>query len=71
MANIVAITGLDVEVVPATGTRRGARARPGGLHDHVARPEDMAEAVHFAVTSPAAMHVQELVVRPNKDLALS
>ena len=72
LANIVAMTGLDVQVVP--GERipdevlAGAQA---ALSDHVARPEDVADAVHFAVTSPAAVHIQEIVVRPNKDLQLS
>ena len=34
------------------------------------RPEDVAEAVLWAITRPTGVHLAELVVRPKKDLAL-
>jgi NADP-dependent 3-hydroxy acid dehydrogenase YdfG len=41
------------------------------LGDFMIRPEDIAAAVLFAVTQPSGVDVSEIVVRPNKDLALS
>jgi NADP-dependent 3-hydroxy acid dehydrogenase YdfG len=41
------------------------------LGDFMIRPEDIATAVLFAVTQPSGVDVSEIVVRPNKDLALS
>ncbi len=40
------------------------------MAEHLLRPEEVAEAVLWAVTRPAGVHLAELVVRPNKDLAL-
>jgi NADP-dependent 3-hydroxy acid dehydrogenase YdfG len=37
---------------------------------HLCTPEDVAEAVLFAVTRSTGVHLAELVVRPKKDLAL-
>ena len=45
----------------------GARA---AMPDHLCAPEDIADAVLWAVTRPANVHVPEVVVRPNRDLAL-
>jgi NADP-dependent 3-hydroxy acid dehydrogenase YdfG len=45
----------------------GARA---AMPDHLCAPEDIADAVLWAVTRPASVHVPEIVVRPNRDLAL-
>lgn len=45
----------------------GARA---GLPDHLCGPEDVADAVLWAVTRPDTVHVAEVVVRPNRDLHL-
>jgi NADP-dependent 3-hydroxy acid dehydrogenase YdfG len=45
----------------------GARA---GLSEHLCAPEDVAEAVLWAVTRPSTVHLAEVVVRPNRDLAL-
>jgi NADP-dependent 3-hydroxy acid dehydrogenase YdfG len=62
----------------------GASIRPGerlpdevleraqaALGDFMIRPEDIASAVLFAVTQPPGVDVSEIVVRPNKDIALS
>ncbi|HXQ91129.1 MAG TPA: SDR family oxidoreductase [Acidimicrobiales bacterium] len=40
------------------------------MAQHLLRPEEVAEAVLWAVTRPAGVHLAELVVRPNKDLSL-
>lgn len=45
----------------------GAR---NGLPEHLCAPEDVAEAVLWAVTRPSTVHIAEVVVRPNRDLAL-
>ena len=45
----------------------GARS---GLPDHLCAPEDVAGAVLWAVTQPSTVHIAEVVVRPNRDLAL-
>lgn len=45
----------------------GARA---GLPEHLCAPQDVAHAVLWAVTQPTEVHIAELVVRPNRDLAL-
>jgi len=45
----------------------GARA---AMPDHLCAPEDVADAVLWAVTRPASVHIPEVVVRPNRDLAL-
>jgi NADP-dependent 3-hydroxy acid dehydrogenase YdfG len=40
------------------------------MAEHLCTPADVAEAVLWAVTRPAGVHLAELVVRPNKDLNL-
>jgi NADP-dependent 3-hydroxy acid dehydrogenase YdfG len=45
----------------------GARA---AMPDHLCAPEDIADAVLWAVTRPDSVHIPEVVVRPNRDLAL-
>jgi NADP-dependent 3-hydroxy acid dehydrogenase YdfG len=40
------------------------------LSEHLCAPEDVAEAVLWAITRPAGVHLAELVVRPKKDLSL-
>ena len=41
------------------------------LKEQFVTPEDIADAVLYAVTPPADVHVAEIVVRPNRDLNLS
>jgi NADP-dependent 3-hydroxy acid dehydrogenase YdfG len=40
------------------------------MGDHLGAPRDVADAVLWALTRPAGVHLAELVVRPNKDLNL-
>ena len=40
------------------------------MSEHLCAPEDVAEAVLWAITRPAGVHLAELVVRPKKDLSL-
>jgi hypothetical protein len=40
------------------------------MAEHLGSPGDVAEAVLWAVTRPAGVHLAEIVVRPNKDLNL-
>jgi NADP-dependent 3-hydroxy acid dehydrogenase YdfG len=40
------------------------------MSEHLCTPEDVAEAVLWAITRPAGVHLAEVVVRPKKDLAL-
>jgi NADP-dependent 3-hydroxy acid dehydrogenase YdfG len=45
----------------------GAQAAIPG---HLCTPADVAEAVLWAITRPAGVHLSEIVVRPKKDLNL-
>lgn len=40
------------------------------MSEHLCAPEDVAEAVLWAITRPAGVHLASLVVRPKKDLSL-
>ncbi len=40
------------------------------MSEHLCAPEDVAEAVLWAITRPAGVHLASLVVRPKKDLNL-
>jgi NADP-dependent 3-hydroxy acid dehydrogenase YdfG len=44
-------------------------AAQASLSDHLCTPEDVADAVVFAVTRRPGTHINELVVRPNRDLS--
>ena len=71
LAGIVALTGLDMTIVPGERIPDEVLEQAQvALADFIARPEDVAEAVLYAVTQPTGVHIQEIVVRPNKDLTL-
>lgn len=68
---IVGASGVDVEV------KRGERlpdealdGLPPSMRQILGRPEDVADAVLYAVTQPIHVNVAEIVVRPPKQLAL-
>ncbi len=71
LAGLAQVGGSTVEMVKgerlSDEVLRGARQ---ALPDHLCGPEDIAEAVLWAVTRPAGVHIAEVVVRPNRDLNL-
>jgi NADP-dependent 3-hydroxy acid dehydrogenase YdfG len=71
LEGLVAMSGLAAEIRPGErlpdDVLAGAQA---ALHEIMIRPEDVAEAVLFAVSQPAGVHIGEIVVRPNKDFDL-
>ena len=71
MDGFVAMSGIQANFVP--GERLPDDVIVGtqaALHDFMIRPEDIAAAVVFAVTQPADVVISEIVVRPNKQIAL-
>jgi NADP-dependent 3-hydroxy acid dehydrogenase YdfG len=72
LAAIVAMSGLEVDITPGERIPDEVLARAQvALSDFAVRPEDVADAVLFAVSQPKDVHVAEIVVRPNKDLQLT
>ena len=68
---MVAMTGIEGDFTPGERLDDGVlEAAQAALSELLAKPEDVAEAVVYAVTRPARVHISELVVRPNKDLNL-
>ena len=71
LATIAAMSGLDIELVPGERIPDEVLERAQvALADFTAKPEDVANAVLFAITQPPGVHLAEIVLRPNKDLAL-
>jgi len=71
LAGIVALSGVDVEVTP--GERlpdEVLESVQSILTDIMISPEDIAEAVLFAVSRPPSVHITDLAIRPNKDFDL-
>jgi NADP-dependent 3-hydroxy acid dehydrogenase YdfG len=71
LQGLVAMTGIESE--PVKGERLPddvLEAAAAALSEHLATPDDVADAVLYAITRPTRVHVAELVVRPNKDLNL-
>lgn len=68
---LAATAGAAVEIVP--GERlpdEVLAAAQAALPDHLCSPQDVADAVLWAVTRPPQVHVAQLVVRPRRDLNL-
>jgi NADP-dependent 3-hydroxy acid dehydrogenase YdfG len=74
---------LELMVSSMGGDTAPAQFTPGGrlsdealehaqqsMSEHLCTPEDVAEAVLWAITRPAGVHLASLVVRPKKDLTL-
>ena len=71
LQGLVAMSGTEVEIT--AGERlpdETLDAAQQALSEILARPDDVAEAVLYAVSRPARVHVAEIVVRPNKDLPI-
>jgi NADP-dependent 3-hydroxy acid dehydrogenase YdfG len=72
LQGIVAMTGMEA-AEPVKGERlpdEVLEAAAAALSEHLATPDDVADAVLYTVTRPPRVHVAEMVVRPNKDLNL-
>jgi NADP-dependent 3-hydroxy acid dehydrogenase YdfG len=68
LAGVVAMSGIDAEIVPGQRLPDDVlEAAQSVLSDVMIAPEDVADAVLFAVTRPAHVHIPEIVIRPNKD----
>jgi NADP-dependent 3-hydroxy acid dehydrogenase YdfG len=71
LEGMTALAGTEVEIVPGGHLPDDVlAAAQQALHEHLCTPDDVAEAVLWAVTRPAGVHVAHLVVRPNRDLSL-
>lgn len=73
LEGVAAMSGVGEDVKVTQGERLPDEVIAGAqqaLSDVLAGPDDVADAVVFAVTRPAAVHLAEIVVRPNKDLHL-
>ena len=70
VAGIVKAAGVDVEVKQGERLPDEVFERmPDGMRKILGRPEDIANAVLYAVTQPIDVNVQEIVVRPPKQMA--
>jgi len=71
LKGLIGMSGFDIEV--GDGERipdEVLEAAQAALSEIQATPDDVAEAVLYAVSRPARVHIAEMVVRPNKDLNL-
>lgn len=71
LEGLVAMSGIDAEVVPGERLPDDVlESAQEALGDFMIKPEDVADAVLFAVTRPGRVHIPEIVIRPNKDFDL-
>ena len=70
VSGIVKATGVDVDVKQGERLPDEVFERmPDGMRKILGRPEDIANAVLYAVTQPIDVNVSEIVVRPPKQMS--
>jgi NADP-dependent 3-hydroxy acid dehydrogenase YdfG len=70
VAGIGALAGIELDVQP--GERLPDEALEGAqaaLEGHIAKPEDIADAVAYVLSLPRRINIPELIVRPAQSLA--
>ena len=68
LEGVVAMSGVDAVVVPGERLPDDVlEAAQEALSDFMIKPEDVADAVLFALSRPGRVHIPESVIRPNKD----
>jgi NADP-dependent 3-hydroxy acid dehydrogenase YdfG len=71
LEGMVAMSGVDAVVVPGERLPDDVLdAAQEALSDFMIKPEDVADAVFFALTRPSRVHIPAIVIRPNKDFDL-
>jgi len=69
VAGIAALAGTDVDFAPGQRIPDEALAlAQANLETHIAKPDDIADAVHYVVSLPARLNIPELIVRPAQSL---
>jgi hypothetical protein len=71
IAGLAALAGTHIELAPGEHPPADVLERHQAAMSRIlARPEDVARAVLYAVTQPIDVNVFEIVVRPPKQLSL-
>ena len=69
VAGIAALAGADVEFTPGQRLPEEALEKAqANLESHIAKPDDIADAVHYVVSLPSRLNIPELIVRPAQSL---
>jgi NADP-dependent 3-hydroxy acid dehydrogenase YdfG len=69
VAGLAQLVGVDVDVVPGARLPDDVLVKAqAALETHIARPEDVADAVAYIVGLPRRLNVAQLVVRPAQTL---
>jgi NADP-dependent 3-hydroxy acid dehydrogenase YdfG len=71
LKGMVAMSGIDFEVIAGERIPDAVLdAAQAALSEIMIKPDDVADAVMYAVSQPAHVHIPEMVIRPNKDFDL-